>query len=245
MAIADKKNNHPSPIKAKQEKAGHQVKEEGLSSKASSEGGVQEYAPNVELARALHQAHKEVPRTNLYNKTREELTELLAISVKDVATLIEDYLVTKRRKIKRTQGMKNSLMKVTALYKERFHNIIKSRDIAHLDTIIEEYLNLDEINNRLLFGGKGSMGNQVKQETYPVNHITVTSLAYNQRLLNPDVKQAIDKEVSANDDFNLIKIHGVHHCNHELKAFDAKMSAKFAEIDELLKQRRRSEIPRS
>lgn len=96
-----------------------------------------------------------MPKISLKNKSREELTQLLNDSVKDLGTLIEDYLVTKRRKIKRTQGMKNSLMKVTALYKEKFHNVIKSRDIAHLDTIIEEYLNLDEINNQLLFGEKG------------------------------------------------------------------------------------------
>lgn len=64
-----------------------------------------------------------------------------------------------------------------------------------------------------------------------MNHSSVTSLAYNQRLLSQDVKQAIDKEVRANDDFHLIKIHGIHLCNHELNAFNTKLADKFAQLE--------------
>lgn len=47
--------------------------------------------------------------------------------------------------------MKNGFLKVTAMFKEKFHNVIKSKDINHLDTIIEEYISINEINNWLLF----------------------------------------------------------------------------------------------
>lgn len=37
------------------------------------------------------------------------------------------------------------------LYKDKFKNTVKSKDIDHLDNIIEEYISLDKINNLLLF----------------------------------------------------------------------------------------------
>lgn len=201
------------------------------------------YTPTPELSAALRRAHELPPTLNLRKMSKDDLTRLQADCLDDVSVLIKEYLYQKRRKIKKTQTMKNSLMKVTALYKEKFHNVIKSRDIAHLDTIIEEYLNLDEINNQLLFGDKNSPSKDTKdkdkqQEVYPVNHSTVTSLAYNQRLLSQEVKQAIDKEVRANDDFKMIKMHGIHYCNVELEEFEKQLSAKFDQLEGKFPSRR-------
>ena len=128
----------------------------------------------MKLYDTIKRANCDIYQINIDKMSREQLTELFNKTISDISVLINEYLYQKRRKIKRTEGMKNSLLKVTALYKEKFHNIIKSKDIAHLDTIIEEYLSLDDINNDLLFSESN-----LSSKKYPVNYTSIFSLAFN------------------------------------------------------------------
>lgn len=136
--------------------------------------------------------------------------------MKTITILVREYLYQKKRKIKRTQNMKNSLLKVQQMYKEKFHNVIRSKDLTHLDNLIEEYIGINEINNWLLFSHERM--EQEKTTEHP-NNEAIACLAFNQRLLNSDLKAAIDREVQDYDNFHLVKIHHIHLCNQEFKKF--------------------------
>jgi hypothetical protein len=97
---------------------------------------------------------------------------LLEQTVKDLAILMTEYLYQKRRSIKKLRQEKNSILKITALYKEKNLSIIKSKDIAHMNNIIEEYIDLDIINDDILFiNGKIEINS--KKYSVPVNHLSV------------------------------------------------------------------------
>lgn len=65
--------------------------------------------------------------------------------------LLADYFYKKRKQIKKQNNMKNSLQKLAQMYKQKNHQYISSKNILHMDNIIEEYINLDIINEEILF----------------------------------------------------------------------------------------------
>ena len=55
---------------------------------------------------------------------------------------------------------------------------MKSKDISHLDNIIEEYISLDIINNEILFEDVNNFCPEISRK-YPVNHDNVERLSIN------------------------------------------------------------------
>jgi hypothetical protein len=105
-----------------------------------------------ELGSALRFVYDEIPKLDdISNLSLDQIIKLEGRCTSEIKALINEYLHQKRRKIKKTHSMKNGFLKVTALFKEKFHNIIESKNIQHLDTLIEEYIGINEINNWLLF----------------------------------------------------------------------------------------------
>lgn len=64
--------------------------------------------------------------------------------------LIDEYLYIKRRHNRRKQNLGNNLLKLTTLYLQRNQHNLQSKNIPHMDNIIEEYVDFDYINEEIL-----------------------------------------------------------------------------------------------
>jgi len=69
-------------------------------------------------------------------------------------------------------------MKLTLIAKKKNHSQAKSKDMLHIDNIIEEYTDLEIINDDILFI-HGEV--KVNSKFYPVNRHTVNALGISER----------------------------------------------------------------
>ena len=122
--------------------------------------------------------------------------------------MVDEYLTNKQREIRKLQNSK-SILSLTKLAKKKQKAPKMSRQHNHLDLIIEEYINLDYINNDILFQGS--------KTKYRVNYTSVGALSFNEDKLDERVQDAIDQERSADKEFKLLKLHGLHHIKHDFK----------------------------
>lgn len=77
------------------------------------------------------------------------------------------------------------------MVRDKFHKFVKSKNISHMDAIIEEFLSFDDVNMQLLFNNQHE---QTKQ-AYTVNNLTTYSVAFNQKNLDQDIVISINKEL--------------------------------------------------
>jgi hypothetical protein len=123
--------------------------------------------------------------------------------------------------------IKNRLNKLTKMKRQptaqQQQDKQRSKNISHMNLIIEEYMQLDQINTELLFKPDG----ETKQI---INNKVISCLAYNNVRLKPNVMKAIEKERAHNDDFGMIKHQGLHYLKAELSNLDKKFGEKVQEM---------------
>lgn len=76
---------------------------------------------------------------------------MYAENLHDTSILMAEYFFQKKRQIRKTKAQENNLMKMTQMMKKVNHKTLQSKYIHHMDNIIEEYINLDILNDQLLF----------------------------------------------------------------------------------------------
>lgn len=84
-----------------------------------------------------------------------------------------------------------------------------------MNNIIEEYIDLDIINEELLFqNGKVVVNNET--HVLPVNHYVTGVMAFNDRRLAKSLHKALENERKTTEAFNMVKLGGLHYIKEEL-----------------------------
>ena len=97
--------------------------------------------------------------------------------------------------------------------------MIKSKDISHLDNIIEEYISLDIINHEMLFEDTNTFAPELSRK-YTINYDNIERLSINERRLDENIKNACNDERKFNEEFKVsIKLHGLHIVKEEIEQF--------------------------
>jgi len=95
---------------------------------------------------------------------------------------------------------------------------MKSKDISHLNCIIEEYISLDIINNEMLFDENTFMPEISKK--YKVGCDTIARLSFNERRLDENIKKACDQERQFNEEFKMLHLHELHLVKDEIASIE-------------------------
>ena len=73
------------------------------------------------------------------------------MTLSEIAVLFNEFMHIKKHQQKKQQNKQKSLAKLATQYLSHNQHLLPSKNIQHMDTILEEFLNLDMINEQILF----------------------------------------------------------------------------------------------